>query len=33
MKWKSDALMARCMPDGVQPYNPADDSDGSDSND
>jgi len=33
MKWKSDALMARCMPDGAQPYNPADDSDGSDSSD
>jgi len=30
MKWKSEALMARCMPDVFQPYNPANDSDGSD---
>ena len=33
LKWKSDHLMARCMPSGVTPYDPSNDSDNSDNSD
>merc|ERR1740129_1151148 len=33
LKWKSDHLMARCMPSGVTPYDPANDGDNGDNGD